>query len=70
MKNTQKFVLIAVGMAMSLALSACAGLSQGENTAVGAGAGAIGGAVLTVGSAAGTIGGAIVGGVVGHEISK
>lgn len=70
MKNIQKFLPVAVGMVLSLALSACAGLSQGENTAVGAGAGAIGGAVLTGGSAAGTIGGAVVGGVVGHEVSK
>lgn len=58
-------------LALSLALTGCAGMSsQGQNTAIGAGAGAIGGAVLTGGSAAGTVGGAVVGGVIGHEIKK
>jgi osmotically inducible lipoprotein OsmB len=55
----------------SLALAACAGMTQQEkNTAVGAGVGAVGGAILTGGSAAGTLGGAAAGGVIGHEIKK
>ena len=43
---------------------------QGRNTAIGAGVGAVGGNVLTGGSAVGTVGGAVVGGVVGHEVTK
>jgi osmotically inducible lipoprotein OsmB len=70
MKTIQRSALLVVTAAMLLGLSACAGMSQGENTAIGAGAGAVTGAVLTGGSAAGTIGGAVVGGVVGHEVSK
>ena len=70
MKTIQRSALFAVTATMLLGLSACAGMSQGENTAIGAGAGAVSGAVLTGGSAAGTIGGAVVGGVVGHEVSK
>ena len=55
----------------TLALTACAGMSQQEkSTAIGAGVGAIGGAILTGGSTTGTLGGAAVGGVMGHEIEK
>ena len=55
----------------TLALTACAGMSQQEkSTAIGAGVGAIGGAILTGGSTTGTLGGAAVGGVIGHEIEK
>jgi osmotically inducible lipoprotein OsmB len=55
----------------TLALTACAGMSQHEkSTAIGAGVGAIGGAILTGGSTTGTLGGAAVGGVIGHEIEK
>ena len=43
----------------SLALSACAGMTQQErNTAIGAGIGAVGGSILTGGSTTGTLGGA------------
>jgi osmotically inducible lipoprotein OsmB len=55
----------------SLALAACAGMTQQEkNTAIGAGVGAIGGSILTGGSTTGTLGGAAVGGVIGHEVDK
>ena len=55
----------------TLALTACAGMSQQEkSTAIGAGVGAIGGAILTGGSTTGTLGGAAVGGIIGHEIEK
>ena len=56
MKTIQRSALLAVTAAMLLGLGACAGMSQGDNTAIGAGAGAGFGAV--------------VGGVVGHEVSK
>jgi osmotically inducible lipoprotein OsmB len=70
MKTTQRSVILAAMAAMLIGVGGCAGMSQGENTAIGAGAGAVTGAVLTGGSAAGTIGGAVVGGVVGHEVNK
>jgi osmotically inducible lipoprotein OsmB len=56
---------------VSLALTACSGMTQQEkNTAIGAGVGAIGGSILTGGSTTGTLGGAAVGGVIGHEVNK
>ncbi|MBP6251187.1 MAG: glycine zipper 2TM domain-containing protein [Rubrivivax sp.] len=71
MKTTQRFTSAALGAALLLALSACAGMSsQQQNTAVGAGVGAVGGAILTGGSPIGTVGGAVVGGVIGHEVKK
>ena len=70
MKSMQSYLPSAFAIVLALGLGACAGASQGQNTAIGAGAGAIGGSVLTGGSAAGTIGGAVVGGVIGHEIKK
>lgn len=70
MKTTQRSITLVAIAAMLIGLGGCAGMSQGENTAIGAGAGAVTGAVLTGGSAAGTIGGAVVGGVIGHEVNK
>jgi osmotically inducible lipoprotein OsmB len=71
MKTMQRISLNAVIVLMALGLGACSGMSrQGQNTAVGAGAGALGGAILTGGSAVGTVGGAVVGGVIGHEVTK
>lgn len=61
----------ALSVIILLGLGACSGMSpQDRNTVIGAGAGAAGGAVLTGGSAVGTVGGAVVGGVIGHEVSK
>ncbi|MBT9491348.1 MAG: glycine zipper 2TM domain-containing protein [Paucibacter sp.] len=71
MNSIQRISSIAVSAALTLALSACAGMSQQDkNMVIGAGIGAAGGAVLTGGSAAATVGGAVVGGVIGHEIEK
>nr|GEU28434.1 hypothetical protein [Tanacetum cinerariifolium] len=59
---------VAVVVAATLGLSACAGMSnQDKNTAVGAGVGAVAGSVLTGGSAVGAVGGAAVGGVIGNQ---
>lgn len=67
-KNLSLVTLMAAGL---LGLSGCSGMSQQDtNTVIGAGAGALGGAVLTGGSSVGTVGGAVVGGVIGHEVSK
>lgn len=71
MKTTRQITLGTLAIVMSIALSACSGMTtQNRNTAIGAGAGAVGGAVLTNGSTMGTVGGAIVGGVIGHEVGK
>ena len=71
MKIIQKCTLNAVATVALLGLGGCSGMSsQDQNTAIGAGAGAVGGALITGGSAIGTIGGAVVGGVIGHEVSK
>lgn len=71
MNSIQRISSIAVSAVLTLALSACAGMSQQDkNMVIGAGIGAAGGAVLTGGSAAATVGGAVVGGVIGHEIEK
>ena len=71
MKSMQAWVVSAAVTATLLGLAGCAGMSkQDTNTAIGAGAGAVGGAILTGGSPVGTIGGAVVGGVIGHEVSK
>ena len=71
MKTMQSSTLGVVTAAVLIGLAGCAGMStQDKNTAIGAGAGAVGGALLTGGSAVGTVGGAVVGGVIGHEVSK
>ena len=71
MKMTKRTMLSALSAIVLLGLGACSGMStQDKNTAIGAGAGAAGGAILTGGSAVGTVGGAVVGGVIGHEVSK
>ena len=71
MNTTRRFTFSAFALTLTLVLGACAGMTtQGRNTAIGAGAGAVGGAVLTNGSPLGVVGGAVVGGVVGHEVSK
>lgn len=69
--NTLNRTNRAIGIvAIVLALSACAGMTeQQKGTAVGAGVGAVGGAVLG-GGTLGTIGGAAVGGIIGNEVSK
>lgn len=70
MKMTNRTTL-ALSVIILLGMGACSGMStQDRNTVIGAGAGAAGGAVLTGGSAVGTVGGAVVGGVIGHEVSK
>ncbi|WP_116475198.1 glycine zipper 2TM domain-containing protein [Zobellella maritima] len=62
---------VAGGLAATLLLAACSNLSERDrNTAIGAGVGGVAGSVLTEGSALGTLGGAVVGGVIGHEVSK
>jgi len=56
---------------LMLALSGCSHWSKRDrNTAIGAGAGAIGGSILSNGSGLGTVGGAVVGGVIGHQVSR
>jgi osmotically inducible lipoprotein OsmB len=71
MKTMQGWTLGVVTAVVLIGLAGCAGMStQDKNTAIGAGAGAVGGALLTGGSAVGTVGGAVVGGVIGHEVSK
>jgi len=71
MHSIRSTTLCVLAITLSLALSACSGMSaQDQSTAIGAGVGAIGGSVLTGGSTAGTVGGAVVGGVIGHEIKK
>ena len=70
-KNTQKSLLWAALIVLSLSTSACGSMStRGKSTALGAGIGAVGGAVLTGGSAIGTVGGAAIGGVIGNQIHK
>ena len=71
MQSIKSFSFLTLAAALLLGLSACSGMSrQDTNTVIGAGAGALGGSVLTGGSAVGTVGGAVVGGVIGHEVSK
>lgn len=71
MHNIRSTTIRTFAIPLSLALTACSGMSaQDQSTAIGAGVGAIGGSVLTGGSTAGTVGGAVVGGVIGHEIKK
>jgi osmotically inducible lipoprotein OsmB len=71
MKTMQGWTLGVMTAVVLIGLAGCAGMStQDKNTAIGAGAGAVGGALLTGGSAVGTVGGAVVGGVIGHEVSK
>lgn len=66
MHNIRSTTIRTFAITLSLALTACSGMSaQDQSTAIGAGVGAIGGSVLTGGSTAGT-----VGGVIGHEIKK
>jgi osmotically inducible lipoprotein OsmB len=61
---------LATLVALTITLSACAGMSNREkNTALGATAGGAAGAVLG-GGAVGILGGAAVGGVLGHELGK
>lgn len=71
MKYVPTLVLKSAVVAAILSLSACAGMSHQDASAVtGAGIGAVGGAVLTGGSALGTVGGAAVGGLIGNEVGK
>jgi len=60
-----------LGGVLAISLSACAGLSHRENSAlVGTVAGGVVGAAVTGGSTIGTVGGAAVGGVIGNEVGK
>lgn len=69
--NLTRHMATAALVVATLALGACAGMTQQErSTAIGAGVGAVGGAIMTGGSSVGTLGGAAVGGVIGHEIEK
>lgn len=62
--------LIAVLLASTLGLGACAGMNRQERgTATGAVIGGAAGAVLG-GGVGGTAAGAVVGGVIGHEVNK
>lgn len=71
MKTMKRMTVTAVSAVLVLALGACSGMSQrDESTAIGAGIGAVGGAVLTGGSAVGTVGGAAVGGLIGNQVGK
>lgn len=56
---------------LAVSIAGCGGMTrQQRDTAIGAGVGGVAGSVLTDGSALGTVGGAVVGGVIGHEVSK
>jgi len=67
----KKLNTFAVVLCLIFILDGCTGSTrQGQNTAIGAGVGAVGGALLTNGNALGVVGGAVVGGVVGHEMTK
>jgi osmotically inducible lipoprotein OsmB len=66
--KTNKLILVAFVLALSL-LTACTNLSSRQkNAAAGAAVGGVAGAVLTGGSALGTVGGAAIGGVIGHGV--
>ncbi len=55
----------------ALSLSACAGMSRQDKSAVGGAAiGGVAGSILSDGSALGTVGGAAVGGLIGNEVGK
>jgi osmotically inducible lipoprotein OsmB len=71
MNTFKKLAVYAATIAMTIGLTACAGMSsQDKNTVIGAGVGAVGGSVLTGGSALGTVGGAAIGGYVGNQVVK
>jgi osmotically inducible lipoprotein OsmB len=70
MKTTRQGINSAVIATMLLVLGGCSSMStQDKNTAIGAGIGGVAGAVLCGGVAC-TAAGAVVGGVIGHEVSK
>ncbi|HTN65335.1 MAG TPA: hypothetical protein VL051_03995 [Burkholderiaceae bacterium] len=71
MRSIHILALQSAAVAAVVGLSACAGMTHQDKSAVaGAGIGAVGGAVLTGGSALGTVGGAAVGGLIGNEVGK
>lgn len=71
MRSIHILALQSAAVAAVVGLSACAGMTNQDKSAVaGAGIGAVGGAVLTGGSALGTVGGAAVGGLIGNEVGK
>ena len=56
---------------LAISLSACAGMSHRENSAlVGTAVGGVVGSVVTGGSPIGAVGGAVAGGVIGNEVGK
>ena len=64
-----RMTLAALGAAVVLTVSGCAGMSQDQDTAAGAIGGAAAGAILD-GGPVGVIGGAVAGGLIGHEVGK
>jgi osmotically inducible lipoprotein OsmB len=71
MTSIHTLAIKGAALAAVISLSACAGMTHQDKSAVaGAGIGAVGGAVLTGGSALGTVGGAAVGGLIGNEVGK
>ncbi|WP_077034018.1 glycine zipper 2TM domain-containing protein [Pelomonas sp. KK5] len=68
LKRHGGIVLTAV---LAISLSACAGMSRRESSAlVGTAVGGVVGAAATGGSTVGTVGGAVAGGVIGNELGK
>jgi len=60
-----------LGGVLAVSLSACAGLSHRENSAlIGTAVGGAVGSVVTGGSPVGAVGGAVAGGLIGNEVGK
>ncbi len=70
-RSLRHFLGLSTLVVGSLALSACAGMSErSKATAVGAAVGGVAGSVLTNGSPVGAVGGAVIGGVIGNDAKK
>ena len=69
--SVQRLAGTVLGGVLVISLSACAGMSHRENSAlVGTAVGGVVGSVVTGGSPVGAVGGAVAGGVIGNEVGK
>ena len=69
--NIKRHTCTVLGAVLAVSLSACAGMSHRENSAlIGTAVGGVVGAAATGGSTIGTVGGAVVGGAIGNEVGK
>ena len=69
--NIKRHTATLLGAVLAVSLSACAGMSHRENSAlIGTAVGGVVGAAATGGSPVGAVGGAVVGGVIGNEVGK